>query len=375
MSFDFNTSSIDPYPENSMDNLNQTNTKNSKYKTEINDKEKDTFIEDVLKTFDFFYTKIIKILIDKNITNYPILNLDNNIESYFDFLNKINSTFKKINQYQKEVINDFLCDRLYDIMTRGQLSIDSFYHFDEEAYHHDEKIDKKYSYNKKKLPFSVGIMHLMTKIGNLADIYSKTKNFLIKDCNFNKKNFDSRGDFLIPNINNSTKRGNEDYYPPYGWIGIGLDVLGKYKENEDDINGDWLNERNKNSKWANAYFGFYQENNTNIKIADNIKEHLRELVTKNEKLEIFERKVDFDDKRHWKKKYQKGIYLNSKIEKVENDAAPVTIEGKKFKVLLMVRVKIDEISQPKYEDYWVSDKQYIRIYRILFKEIINEQSQ
>ena len=41
----------------------------------------------------------------------------------------------------------------------------------------------------------------------------------------------------------------------------------------------------------------------------------------------------------------------------------------------MVRVKIDEISQPKYEDYWVSDKQYIRIYRILFKEIINEQSQ
>ena len=140
MSLNFNTSSIDPYPENSMDNLNQTNTNNSKYKTEINDKEKDTFIEDVLKTFDFFYTKIIKILIDKNITNYPFLNLDNNIESYFDFLNKINSTFKKINQYQKEVINDFLCDRLYDIMTRGKLSVDSFYHFDKEAYHHDEKI-------------------------------------------------------------------------------------------------------------------------------------------------------------------------------------------------------------------------------------------
>ena len=63
MSLNFNTSSIDPYPENSMDNLNQTNTNNSKYKTEINDKEKYTFIENVLKTFDFFYTKIIKILI------------------------------------------------------------------------------------------------------------------------------------------------------------------------------------------------------------------------------------------------------------------------------------------------------------------------
>ena len=37
----------------------------------------------------------------------------------------------------------------------------------------------------------------------------------------------------------------------------------------------------------------------------------------------------------------------------------------------MVRVKISEICQPENEDVWALDKKYIRIYRILFKEIIN----
>ena len=89
-------------------------------------------------------------------------------------------------------------------------------------------------------------------------------------------------------------------------------------------------------------------------------------------LEIFERKIDFDDIRHKSKKYEKGIYLNSKIENVENDSGLVTIGDKIYKLLLMVRVKIDEISQPKNKDVWVLDKKFIRVYRILLKEIINE---
>ena len=35
----------------------------------------------------------------------------------------------------------------------------------------------------------------------------------------------------------------------------------------------------------------------------------------------------------------------------------------------MARVKIDEISRPKDKDVWVLDKEFIRIYRILFKKI------
>ena len=196
---------------------------------------------------------------------------------------------------------------------------------------------------------------------------------MIENCNF-KKEFDSRGDLIIPNTSNVLKRGTEDYNPPYGWIGIGLNISGKYNENEDDKDGKWIFEK-KDSKWANAYLGFNQENNSNNKIIIKsfaIKDYLHDLVTKNEMLEIFERKVDFDDKRHWIKKYEKGIYLNSKIENVENDSGIVTIGDKIYKLLLMVRVKIDEISQPKNKDVWVLDKKFIRVYRILLKETKNE---
>ena len=66
--------------------------------------------------------------------------------------------------------------------------------------------------------------------------------------------------------------------------------------------------------------------------------------------------------------------MHSKIENAEKDAGLINIknennENKTYKVLLMARVKIDEISQPKNEEFWVFGKQFIRIYRILFKEI------
>ena len=66
---------------------------------------------------------------------------------------------------------------------------------------------------------------------------------------------DSRGDFILPNTRNILKRGNEDYNPPYGWIGIGLNVSNNYKGNEEDSYAKWLKE-SINSKWAIAYLGF-----------------------------------------------------------------------------------------------------------------------
>ena len=65
----------------------------------------------------------------------------------------------------------------------------------------------------------------------------------------------------------------------------------------------------------------------------------------------------------------KDIYLNYKIENAEKEAALIEVNGKKYKILLMARVKIDEISKPKDKDVWVLDKEFIRIYRILFKKI------
>ena len=132
----------------------------------------------------------------------------------------------------------------------------------------------------------------------------------------------------------------------------------------------------KNSKWANAYMGFSQEENAKIKISDcNIKEYLHKLIQKNEKLEIFEKKLDFKNNNHCINKFQKGIYLYPKIENAEKDAVKVTINGKEFQILLMARVKIDEIVKPENQEIWALDKKFIRIYRILFKEIKNGSEQ
>ena len=202
-------------------------------------------------------------------------------------------------------------------------------------------------------------MKMLTKLDPFFENFKRTKNYLIKHCKFITDNFDSRGDFLIPNLNNNIIRGSEIYYPPYMWIGIGLNVCGKYEEN-----GDWLMTHNKDSIWANAYLGFDQD------ISD-IKANLHDLAFNNEKLEKYEKNIDFKDKRHLIKRIDKGIYLYNKIENAENYAGILDIDDKKYKILFMVRVKIDEICQPKNEDIWALDKKYIRIYRILFKEINN----
>ena len=381
MSFDIsgeNESSNDNfYPtENDINNLNQLDYKISK--TELNDKEKDNFIENAIKSINFIYTKINIILNDKNIKKYPILNLDNNIDnnidSHIDFMKKIDSNVKTIKTYQDETIDELFCSRLCKVLNRGKPVFDSSFwddEFNDEAYHHGQKENNEKSFVNKKKYYLSCLSKVKKKILCLVDDFINVKNSL-KEFKFNKTDFDSRGDFLIPNLNNITKRGKENYYPPYGWIGVGLNVLNKYKENEDDINGYWLDKKYKNSKWANAYLGFYQDKNPKIKLKENIKIYLYELVTKNENLEIYEKEVNFRDSNHWINRLKKGIYLNSKIEKVEKDAASVIINQKKFKILLMVRVKIDEIAKPENQDCWVLDKKFIRIYRILFKEIIND---
>ena len=46
-----------------------------------------------------------------------------------------------------------------------------------------------------------------------------------------------------------TKRGDEEYFPPYGWNGFGLNVLDKYKDNK------WLGCINSEGEWSIAYHG------------------------------------------------------------------------------------------------------------------------
>ena len=358
----------DFYNDNKLNSFERE--KNKPPKTEINNKELDDFIENFVNFFEYYYRRVVYIIQNIIIKKYPKLNLEGGIESHKKFLEEINAISSNVGQ--EEIIIEALVSKIYKVLLFGKLSASAFdflddSYFNSEAHDGNKKEEKNRHNYKKNYFFSSGILKLGEEINALKDNYLEVLNSLKNDFNFQINDFDSRGDFLIPNTNNITKRGKEDYYPAYGWIGIGLNVSCKYEED-----GYWLR-KTINSKWANAYLGLRK--NPNDRNIVNIKDYLYDLISNNDKIEIFERKVDFkDDTRHLKKKFEKGIFLHSKIENAEKDAGLINIknennENKTYKVLLMARVKIDEISQPKNEDFWVLGKQFIRIYRILFKEI------
>ena len=344
---------------------------NQKENTEYNELDKDKFLNDIKKYFKYCYEMFNYLLNYNGKIQFPMIN-GNKITSYINFLNEINKIYteknKNINNKSDE-INEKLTRVLFEIIFYGNNKKENFITYDSlfDALYRNEKYtpnnnkENKKCSKEKKTDINLVLlqMKMLTKLDPFFENFKRTKNYRINHCKFITNDFDSRGDFLIPNLNNNIIRGSEIYYPPYMWIGIGLNVCGKYEEN-----GDWLMTHNKDSIWANTYLGFDQD------ISD-IKANLHDLAFNNEKLEKYEKNIDFKDKRHWIKRIDKGIYLYNKIENAENYAGILDIDDKKYKILFMVRVKIDEICQPKNEDIWALDKKYIRIYRILFKEINN----
>ena len=189
------------------------------------------------------------------------------------------------------------------------------------------------------------------------ELKSLKNELLIKEYHFKKNLFDNSGNFLSPNSRQNIFRGKERYDPPYNWIGIGLNVIGKY---EDD---KWLNDISDKSEWAIAYRGI----GTNISSND-VKIYLRYFIEKGLNIAKSSSKSKSNDKRRWKK-VGEGIYMTPYIKIAEKYTQNITFNNKKYKVLLMAKVKIDKIREPKGTNFWVLDNEYIRIYRILFKSI------
>ena len=195
-------------------------------------------------------------------------------------------------------------------------------------------------------------------LNKLYEIKLLTDNLLCKECKIPKKYLDYRGNTLNPNSSFNIVRGTEIYDPPYGYIGIGLNVLGKY----DNGNDDWLN--NNFGEWAIAY------HNISSKLSsDKIKKILNDIITNNGLIKgISNFRKESHDKRHWGK-VGEGIYLTPSIKNAEKYTGIISFNNKKYKVILMAKVYIKGIREPEYTNFWVLNKENIRIYRILFKEI------
>ena len=177
---------------------------------------------------------------------------------------------------------------------------------------------------------------------------------------------------LFPKVNKINwgkggKRGGFEYKPPYGWIGIGLNVMNKY----DNKNSDWLgNDGNKN-EWAVAYWGIGGETIKYIAKGKFLAGRMK----------IYK---DYDDIFHPGMKVGSGVIffqnpkrLDELAQLNEKNNHLFDINGKKYVIALMVRVKPDKIRCPNGDDnlndIWVlnSSNDEVRPYRILFKEIKN----
>jgi hypothetical protein len=46
------------------------------------------------------------------------------------------------------------------------------------------------------------------------------------------------------------------------------------------------------------------------------------------------------------------------------------IDGKKYKLVFMTKVLTEKIKEPENINYWIVEPNYIRIYRVLIKEVL-----
>ena len=389
------------------------------------EKNKKIFILDFSKAIKILITNFNNLTNSNKLTKYPTLENENDIQSLLNFFklifqpdsaNKDSKNFSDSTEVTTQQLIENL-NSLLDISDEKDECSDEFDDLLEEAFV-NEVSSNKFDEIKKKIFFFINIISkenqkftkkdlksFSDKISksldiNFADLFliqnapinnfAKCFNFkeislkqnpnfppvskllelqsikyklLIKDFGVGEENFDNTGNLLVPNTRQNRFRGKEIYDPPYNWLGLGLSVLGKF----DDGNDDWLEDISEKSEWAIAYRGISSKNQKHIKVMLKhfIEERNLEIARINFK-DKFGKKLN--DKRHWGT-IESGIYMTPYIKIAEKYTKTISFNNKNYKVLLMAKVKVSEIKEPKNSNFWVLDNDKIRIYRVLFKEI------
>ena len=208
----------------------------------------------------------------------------------------------------------------------------------------DESFNKETPENIKKQFPECRLLYDFKKIQN---------ELLINQCKISANKFDFNYNFInIPNLALKFKRGGEKYYPPYGWIGIGLNIKNIY------------NNVKENKEKANCYYAFKNINCQGIKnMLNKIIMHEGLVIDQN-----LQPKCGFLNKRNKNNNVGNGIYLSPNISIVEQKTGIVFLDDKAYKIALMARVLSDKIRQPDNND-WILNTKEIEFTRILFKEI------
>ena len=263
-------------------------------------------------------------------------------EKLFYFINIISKENKILNNENLEKISKEISDDLDinddDLFIIQNSRVDNFV--------------KTFNFNK----ISFKQLEKIPSFSKIYELKSLDMVLLRKELQIKKEYLDYRGNFINPNSRNNIYRGKEIYDPPYGWMGLGLNVLDKYENN------NWLEDISNKSEWAIAYRGITSKN------PDKIKNYLKHfIITRNLKIAETTSEKSIINKKVWNLK--SGIYMTPYIKTAEKFTKTISFNKKNYKILLMAKVKISEIIEEEDSNFWILKNDAIRIYRVLFKEI------
>ena len=274
------------------------------------------------------------------------------INKFYYIIHIINKDKNEYDEFVKEDIKDTISSLLY--ADKDNLSI----LFNNKRIFIDNFIKSiKFSKSSPK--------EIRIKYPNIPKLYEYKliiDGLICYECKIPRDNINYNYNFIIPNKSLNDKRGKEIYNPPYGWMGIGLNVLDKY-----DKCYDWLKIKDNKSEWAIAYYGFGKNLSS-----DKIKDQLYNIIIKNnlKQEDSIQMRCHYWDKRHKNKKIGVGIYMSPYVNEAEQLSGIIQFNKKKYKMVLMARVLIENIREPDDCRFWILNSKDIRIYRILVKEII-----
>jgi len=195
------------------------------------------------------------------------------------------------------------------------------------------------------------------ELQNLKEIHSDV---VLNVCKLTKSMLDKRGN-RSDGWGINEKRGNKPYDPPIGWIGIGLNVIDKY----DNGNNNWIGMNNSEGEWCVAYHGVGRFNKS-----DEIKNISGAIIKGGFRAGKNQVHKKCKDKYHPGKTVGEGVYCTPHIATAQSYSGKSIINGKFYHIVLMVRVKPDKIRGCEDSgDYWVvsGTTEDIRPYRILYK--------
>ena len=296
-------------------------------------------IKNVISDFELFKEKI-KIRINEDIKSKNV---------------KINNELTNLISTTKDLQNNFKIIKIdIDQLKNKEKKENSnntqiFYSNDQMIFQSEEFNSLNQDEFKKKY-------YLNSKLLNLKEIHTE----MIMGFKLSFRELDSRGNKFVGWSMNQ-KRGNYDYDPPIGWIGIGLKVLQKF----DNSDNTWIGNNNSEGEWAVAYHGIGCGQSS-----ENVKNIIRIILRSGFRAGHYQIHQDCEDINHKGCKVGKGVAFSPYIREAEDYSGILNINGIEYKAVIMVRIKPSAIRTCNCSSKFFivnGTTNEVRPYRILFK--------